>query len=121
MTLIALFLAIFVVGPLFFCILTARAATVTWSRKVALLAIGCAAVALMLRYGTPAHWGRDPLVTGLAIGMMWIGWISVLAFAVLALRRADSGVMMRRLSTVLGAGGTTIPWFGLIWASYSIT
>jgi hypothetical protein len=41
----------------------------------------------------------------------------VIALVVQALRRADPRPAMRRWSGVLGAVGTTVPWFGLVLAN----
>lgn len=116
MTLIVIFLVIFVAGPMAFFSMIGGGATPMRMRLLACLAFGCAALALVLRYGMAQSWGADWSVTLAGMGLIWLGWISVLAFGVLAVRRAERGVFMRRLTAVVGAAGTTAPWFGLIWA-----
>jgi len=86
------------------------------SRFMARFTFTCAALALWLRHGMPDKWGADWFVTLMGMGLIWLGWISVLAFGVLAVRRAEPGIFMRRLTGMVGAAGTTAPWFGLIWA-----
>lgn len=117
MTLITVFLAVFVVGPMVFLTMTKGAATPARARFLSSLAFVCAVLALGLRYGLPVRWGEDWTVTLLGMGLIWLGWIAVLAFGALALRRSDQGAFMRRLTAVTGVAGTTAPWFGLIWAS----
>jgi hypothetical protein len=121
MTLVAIFLTVFVAGPLIFRFLTLPKATVTQSRRMAVLALICAIAALILRYGLPAHIASDPSMILASVLLIWLGWISILAFGALALRRADPGLSMRRMSAVLGAAGTTNPWFGLVWASQTLS
>jgi hypothetical protein len=75
----------------------------TRARFLAFFAFGCAAVALALRYGMTHRWGDDLLVTGIAMTLIWFGWISVWAFGVLALRCADSGLFMPRITAVIGS------------------
>ena len=120
MTLIAVFLIVFVGGPLMFRFQTMRAPSPAGSRFLVVFALACAVGALGLRYAEVSHWGGDPLVTAAGIVLIWFGWITVLAFGAQALRRADPGRAMRRLTAVLGAAGTTVPWFGLALASYAI-
>lgn len=121
MTLVAIFLTVFVGGPLIFRFLTLPKATIPHARKMAVLALACAIAALVLRYGLPEYIASDPWMILASVLLIWLGWISILAFGALALRRADPGLSMRRMSAVLGAAGTTIPWFGLVWASQTLS
>ncbi|WP_372988715.1 hypothetical protein [Sulfitobacter sp.] len=120
MTLIAIFLIVFVGGPLMFRVQTMSAPSPMGSRMLVFFALACAVGAIWLRYGTMPDWGEEPLVTVAGIVLIWWGWITVLAFGTQALRRADPGRSMRRLTAVIGTAGTTIPWFGLALASYMI-
>jgi hypothetical protein len=81
----------------------------------------CATTGLTLRYGFADLWGRNPLVTGGGIAFIWGGWIGLLAYGAQALRRMDNGQRMRRWTAVMGAAGTTVPWFGLASASLLVT
>lgn len=119
MTLIAIFLMVFVAGPLIFRAMIRPPATPGMTRFLACCAFGCAAAALALRYGMAQRWGADMLMTGAGVLLIWLGWISVLAFGTQALRQADPHRIMRQMTAVIGAAGTTIPWFGLAWASYA--
>ena len=116
MTLIVIFLVIFVAGPMAFFSMIGGPSTPGRSRFLAWFAFACAALALMMRYGMADKWGADWFVTLAGMGLIWLGWISVLAFGVLAVRRAEPGAFMRRMTAMIGAAGTTAPWVGLIWA-----
>lgn len=117
MSYVVLFLIVFVGGPLAFRALTREGPSLRAFRRVALFAALCAATGLTLRYGFVDLWGRNLLVTGAGIAFIWGGWIGVLAYGAQALRRMDSGAHMRRWTAVMGAVGTTVPWFGLASAS----
>lgn len=117
MTLIILFLLVFVAGPLTFRALTKKPPSISGTRFLAAFTFGCAACALAIRYGLAKSWGVDMLMAGVSLLLIWLGWIGVLAFGTQALRRAYPGPSTQRWTAVLGAIGTTIPWFGLAWAS----
>ncbi len=121
MTLILLFILVFVVGPLFFRALTKGLPSKGRMAFLAIFSFGCATTALAIRYGLARPLDADMLMAGLSLLLIWLGWIGVLAFGTQALRRAHPGTSMRRWTTVLGAIGTTIPWFGLAWASLVTT
>ncbi|MCX7566540.1 hypothetical protein OS189_09330 [Sulfitobacter sp. F26169L] len=112
-----LFLMVFVGGPLAFRALTRGGPSPAAFRRLALFTALCAATGLTLRYGFADMWGRDVLVTGAGIAFIWGGWIGVLAYGAQAFRRIDNGLHMRRWTSVIGALGTTMPWFGLASAS----
>lgn len=117
MSYIALFVIIFIGGPLCFRSLTRSGPSPAAFRRLALFTAICAATGLTLRYGFPALWGTNLLLTGAGITFIWGGWIGVLAYGAQALRRMDRGLRMRRWTAVMGAAGTTVPWFGLASAS----
>lgn len=117
MSYVAVFLIVFVGGPLAFRALTHHGPTPAAFRRLALFTALCAAIGLTLRYGFANLWGRNLLVTGAGVTSIWGGWIGVLAYGAQALRRMDSGVRMRRWTAVMGSVGTTVPWFGLASAS----
>ena len=112
-----LFVIVFVGGPLAFRALTHNGPSPVAFRRLAIFTALCAAVGLTMRYGLSQLWGQDLLVTGTGIAFVWGGWIGVLAYGAQALRRMDRGLRMRRWTAVLGAVGTTVPWFGLASAS----
>ncbi len=120
MTLVAVFLIVFLGGPLLFGLFTKCAPSKGNMRMLVLIAILCAGAALVLRYGALVNWREDPLVVVAGIVLIWWGWIAILAVVTQVLRRADQGLAMRRATAILGAVGTTIPWFGLAIASYAI-
>lgn len=121
MTIVVIFVIVFGLGPLIFRQLTRHAPAPKGMKWLAVFSFGCAAVALTIRYGFVRLWGADEISTAVGIMFIWLGWIGVIAFGTQALRRAAPGVSMRRWTAVLGAAATTIPWFGLVWASYIAT
>lgn len=121
MTLVLIFVIVFGLGPLIFRLLTRHTPSPAGTRWLAVFAFGCAAVALTIRYGFTRLWGADEMSTAAGIIFIWLGWIGVLAYGTQALRRAVPGISMRRWTAVLGSAATTIPWFGLAWASYIAT
>jgi hypothetical protein len=111
------FLLIFLAGPFVFRMLT-KAEPSRWGLGfLTLSAVLPVAAGLGLRYGMAAQWGQDVQITLAAILLIWLGWIGLLAFGAQMMRRADPGLGMRRISGVIGALGTTVPWFGLASAS----
>jgi hypothetical protein len=121
MTYAALFVIVFLGGPLAFRALTQGGPSPVAFRRLALFTAFCAATGLTLRFGFAGLWGRNLLVTGSGLAFIWGGWIGVLAYGAQALRRMDGGLRMRRWTAVLGAMGTTVPWFGLASANLLAT
>lgn len=113
MTLALLFVVFFVGGPLAFRALTPRKPRPGSQRRLMIGTLVCAGTGLLLRYGFAGQWGQDIGLTVVSIALIWFAWIGVLAFGAQALRQADGGLRMRRWTGVLGAAGTTMPWFGL--------
>lgn len=112
MKLALVFLTVFVVGPLSFRWLTRHAPSRRTQRALVFFCLMMATGGMLLRYGSGA-WGDDLITTILAVVMIWFAWIGVLAYGAQALRLMDTGSRMRRWTDVLGAIGTTVPWFGL--------
>jgi predicted ABC-type exoprotein transport system permease subunit len=117
MTLILFFLLVFVVGPLIFRAMTKRQPTKGQMLFLLSFALVSAGAALAIRYGLARPLDAEMLMAGVSLLLIWLAWIGVLAFVTQALRRAYPGQKFRRWTSVLGAIGTTIPWFGLAWAS----
>jgi hypothetical protein len=117
MSYLILFIIVFGLGPLTFRALTRAGPSPVAFRRLAIFTALCAATGLTLRYGLADLWGRNVLVTGGGVAFIWGGWIGVLAYGAQALRRRDTGLQMRRWTSVMGAAGTTVPWFGLASAS----
>ena len=117
MSYVALFVIVFVGGPLAFRALMRGGPSPASFRRLALFTAICAVAGLSLRYGFADMWGRDLLLTGAGMAFIWGGWIGVLAYGAQALRRIDRRAHMRRWTAVMGSVGTTMPWFGLASAS----
>jgi len=117
----ALFVIVFIGGPLAFRALTRGGPSPEAFRRLALFTALVAATGLTLRYGFADLWGHNLLVTGGGLAFIWGGWIGVLAYGTQALRRRDQGGRMRRWTAALGAMGTTVPWFGLASANLLAT
>ena len=111
MSLAALFMVCFAVGPMVFHGLLALGA----ARRggVALLAGGAALAGLGLRYGWPGSWAQDTGDTLAVLGLLWLSWVAILALFAQTWRLWRPGRRPRRWSAVAGALGTTAPWFGL--------
>ena len=112
MKLALVFLTVFVVGPVCFRWLTRAVPTRPRQRALMFFCLMMASGGLLLRYASGV-WGQDMVATLLGVVMIWFAWIGVLAYGAQALRVADPSRRMRRWTGVLGAVGTTIPWFGL--------
>ena len=110
MTFLGAFLVTFVAGPAAFWVLARQEPT--RSRFLGLWAgtIGLVGLAVALRVWVLPGWP----VAGLPIVMaLWLGWIAVLALAVLAVRTRGVSPRYNRFAFALGAVATTLPWFGL--------
>ncbi|ASM74183.1 MULTISPECIES: hypothetical protein [Roseobacteraceae] len=110
---LVLFAVVFALGPWVFLQLMRLAPS-----PVVLvgLIVMAAATSLWLRFLAPVPWGANVWVTWIGIALIWTAWIAMLALAMLAMRQVDPGRTMRRWTGVIGAMGTTVPWFGLAFA-----
>ena len=90
MSLVVLFVIVFVGGPLVFRALTRGGPSPTAFRRLAIFTALCAATGLTLRYGFTHLWDQNLIVTGTGIAFIWGGWIGVLAYGAQALRRMDA-------------------------------
>lgn len=113
MILAVLFVVFFVGGPLAFRALTRRRPQVGSKRRLMIGTFVSAGTGLGLRYGFGGQWGQDVWLTVASVALIWFAWIGVLAFGARVLRQADDGLPMWRWTGVIGAAGTTMPWFGL--------
>lgn len=113
MSVTIVFLLCFVAGPLIFGGITRNAPSRSQLRSIAWLAIGLSIAAMSIRYGLAPQWGNNLILTICGILLIWLAWIGVLAFGAQSLRRKDRSPRMRRVARVMGALGTTAPWFGL--------
>ena len=117
MTLVLVFLIVFLIGPFLFKALIAVPPSLRVIRALAAMVLVTFLIALALRYGLLRYWGDSAWLLGAIALALWAAWIGVIALVVQALRRADPRPAMRRWSGVLGAVGTTVPWFGLVLAN----
>tara|TARA_R110000764_G_scaffold72049_4_gene148034 strand:+ start:6069 stop:6437 length:369 start_codon:yes stop_codon:yes gene_type:complete len=110
---IALFVVVFGFGPwVFLRLMHLTPCSAVFARLVAFVVMAAAA-SLWLRFLAPVPWGVNVWATWTGMILIWTAWIAVLALAALALRQVDQGPAMRRWTGVIGAMGTTVPWFGL--------
>lgn len=106
---VTLFLISFVAGPAIFWMLArlrpSRGYFVTlW---IASAVLAGAALSLPRLLG-------ESMTTGVAVIILfWLGWIMVIALCVLAARTRLTDGTSTRLAFMIGAMGTTLPWFGL--------
>ncbi len=113
MSLPLIFAVFFLGGPLAFRALTRPGGALVGQRVLGVAIAVLAAGGLLLRYGFADLWGRHVALTVVSIALIWFAWIGVLAYGARALRQADRSLAMRRWTAVIGAAGTTMPWFGL--------
>ena len=109
----AIFVVCFIAGPLIFRALVTGDADLKSMKILGALTVVFALAGLFVRFMLPNDWGQNLWITVAGIVLIWLAWIGVLAFAAMALRRRDPSAKMRRWTTILGALGTTVPWFGL--------
>ena len=121
MILAGAFLVFFVAGPLIFRGLTQRDPSRRQLRVISLVTLALSLGSLAVRYGFAPQWGDNLILTIAGILLVWLAWIGMLAFGTQMLRRLDRGPRMRRWTGLLGAMGTTAPWFGLAFARYVAT
>lgn len=111
MTLLAMFVVVFLAGPFVFWILARRApsrANVTGLWVIAAVAL---LLAFAVRWSGFWAYGVPPEV--LALVGLWLAWIAVLALCVLAVRARVQSPLIVRWTGAVGAMATTLPWFGL--------
>ncbi|NNE50878.1 MAG: hypothetical protein HKN30_00570 [Sulfitobacter sp.] len=108
MTLAFVFGLIFLAGPLLFLLLS-RA-------RVAPPVLICGALGFFLLGLGLQHWGKAEIWPLTVLGLFWLAWIGTLAFAAVRLQAAQPAA--RRWTRVVGAVGTTVPWFGLATAAW---
>ncbi|MGJ8626300.1 MAG: hypothetical protein ACSHXB_04995 [Sulfitobacter sp.] len=112
-TLAVIFVVCFIAGPLIFRTLVRGDANLQSMKMLGVFTVVFASAGLLFRFLLPNDWGQNLWVTVAGIVLIWLAWIGVLAFAAMALRRKVPSAKMRRWTTVFGALGTTVPWFGL--------
>ena len=113
-----LFVMLFVAGPLTYLRLTRRAPAAQRLAFLATLAGVAILAGLSLRYGGGGLWGNHAGLTLTALCLLWLAWIAVLALGAQSLARFDATARTRRWTRVVGSAGTTVPWFGLAFASW---
>jgi len=118
MTLVLVFLIVFLISPFLFKALIAMPPSLRAIRTLGAVVLAAFLTAIGLRYGLLRFWSDSLWLLGAVALALWSAWIAVIALVVQALRRADPRPAMRRWSGVLGAVGTTVPWFGLVLANF---
>lgn len=79
---------------------------------LALLASVLAVVSFALRNEAMVVLGVDRSSLFASILLIWLSWVLVLVLVVRAAHRTWRSRLARRVARVLGAIGTTLPWFG---------
>ncbi|PIE14059.1 MAG: hypothetical protein CSA70_02570 [Rhodobacterales bacterium] len=100
----ATFSVVFIGGPLLMLALVKPAPS------FARFAVGCSTVAVLVLAALLLM--RQGLSLG-ALVAMWLGWVTMVAMCVQAVRLRFSIPDAVRWSTAIGAMATVIPWFGL--------
>lgn len=111
--LVGIFVVFFVGGPLIFRALTRAAPSRSAVRALAVFAGVSALFGIGVRYGFSSLWGENTALTLVCLFAIWLAWIGILALGAQVLRAREPGLRMRRWTGVIGAVGTTVPWFGL--------
>ncbi|MEM8653527.1 MAG: hypothetical protein AAGF36_02185 [Pseudomonadota bacterium] len=107
MMIVILFILAFVVGPALFFALD-RAAGRPWP-----LALGVTVLVLASFVVRDAGAVEVTPARGLAsIALIWLAWVLVMVLGARAAGRFLDTPRDRRLARVIGAVGTTLPWFG---------
>jgi hypothetical protein len=114
-TLFITFAILFIGGPLVFRQLTRIA---FGQRILGLMAVALMVAAIGMKYGAGDLWGEDMRVTMIVLLLIWMAWIVVLALGANALSRMSLDLHARRWVSVAGMAGTTVPWFGLVFARW---
>lgn len=108
MNLLALFAICFIAGPIVFLLSWRHFAA---PHTLALFALLCVFASTVLA-GIAQPWAAS-----LSLGMIWLGWICVLAAGAQTCAQIFGGP---RLSRMVGAVGVTLPWFGFATAQWMV-
>lgn len=113
MSLVAVFLVIFVVGPALFRALTRNKATKRTIRMLLICAIAGIAAGLGLRFVAGDQWGIDLWFTLGPLVLFWLAWICLIALGVHVVKYLVPGRRTLWWTEAGGLIGVVIPWFGL--------
>jgi hypothetical protein len=113
MMIFVLFVMAFVLGPALFLILV-RIDGQWW--PLMLISVLMVAFSFYLRKQANLTVGPAMMSQFLSVMLIWLAWILVLVLVVGAVRRAFPSPAMNKWSRVIGAMGTTVPWFGFVTA-----
>lgn len=112
------FAVMFVAGPLLFRLWTRQVPTGRRLMYLGIVMVAAVLAGLTLRYRAETGWGDHVGVTLAALGLLWLGWIAVLALGAQSVVQRAATAQGRRWTRVIGTAGTTAPWFGLAFASW---
>ena len=110
----ALFTLIFVGGPVMFHIGLWYGRTRRGEALILAITLALVLAGLLLQQ---ARGQASPTFLAGGAVAFWLAWVGILVFCVLRIRRVLPGLKIQRWSRVLGAIGTTIPWFGFVSAT----
>jgi len=104
-----LFAMAFVLGPALFLVMSRRDGR-RW--PLALVASVMVILSFALRNEASLSVFPDLVQVFASVALIWVAWVLVLVIVAQALRATYPTSAMRRWSRVIGAMGTTVPWFG---------
>lgn len=110
---VTLFLLSFVAGPAIFWLLARQRPHPSYFVALVVASTLLAAGAYLI----PLLMGESGTTGAVAVLMLWLGWIMVLALCALAVRTRFPDGPAPKLAFALCAMATTLPWFGLYFAS----
>ena len=116
-TLALIFPIVFVVGPILLFRMINRPPSIAGFRILAIVALIALLAALAIR-SFALDTAEDGKTAWLILAMIWISWISILGISVQWIRREHTSQSVKIWTGLLGAIGTTIPWFGLALAQF---
>ncbi len=111
MTMVFLFIVVFLLGPVVFWALARRAPS--RANIIGLWTIAGATMALAFAVRGVGLWVYGVPPDLLALVSLWLAWIAVLALCVLAVRARVRSPLVVRWAGAIGGMATTLPWFGL--------
>ena len=112
MSTVLLYSVIFVGGPALFWLMTRAAPDPRNLFRITVFSALSAAAGLVAWFAAGASDPPHIWLIVAAAALMWLAWIGLLALGTQTVRQTNPSQTLRRVSGVIGALGTTVPWFG---------